>query len=184
MTTYKSHYACFECRKTFKRKLLKDVDRDAAYSKERENISSKCPECAGLMANMGLDFESPPKKNIKAWTHMKNLYESGVTFHSCGCSGPGYIPKDKEELTNFLNKKKDQFIEQRKYWLTRIAPETRKDRHEEWNAKSQHLYRIPHNLITGTKKNRAIDTETAINYWNGRIEQVELRINKLNLVSK
>lgn len=49
MMVYKGHYACFNCQKTFKRRHLKDVDRDAQTS-----VDAKCPECGNLMANMGL----------------------------------------------------------------------------------------------------------------------------------
>ncbi len=90
MTTYKPHYACFECRKTFKRRLEKDIYD--GFNKSKEQNPAKCPECSELMANMGLDFESPKKKDIKSWEHIATLYEVGITFHSCGCSGPGYIP--------------------------------------------------------------------------------------------
>ncbi len=48
---YKPHYACFKCRKTFKRKHLFDVDRD-----NEKSVDAKCPQCQSLMANMGLDF--------------------------------------------------------------------------------------------------------------------------------
>jgi len=107
INTYKPHYACFKCRKTFKRRLLTDIDRD---SREFEKQSYKCPECNGMTANMGLDFESPKRSDLKAWNHMKELYEAGITFHSCGCSGPGYIPKDKNKLIDFLSEKKKSIL--------------------------------------------------------------------------
>ncbi len=64
MVAYKPHYACFNCRKTFKRKLINDIKRGAESVQE-----AKCPECEGLMANMGLDFESPKKDDLKKWEH-------------------------------------------------------------------------------------------------------------------
>ena len=76
----KPHYACFECRKTFKRKLMWDIKRT-----HEDSIEAKCPECGTLMANMGLDFESPKKNNINEWNHLRSLYSVGITFHSCGC---------------------------------------------------------------------------------------------------
>ncbi|WP_276967334.1 hypothetical protein [Chryseobacterium sp.] len=60
MMVYKGHYACFNCQKTFKRRHLKNVDRDVQTS-----VEAKCPECGNLMANMGLDFKSPPKNDDK-----------------------------------------------------------------------------------------------------------------------
>lgn len=77
MTTYKLHYACFNCRKTFKRKLMWDINRDNKDVRE-----AKCPQCGDLMANMELDFESPKKDNIKEWNHIKELYSVGITFYS------------------------------------------------------------------------------------------------------
>lgn len=91
---YKPHYACFKCRKTYKRRLLVDISENSnAISSE-----AKCPQCKTLMADMGLDFKSPKKDNIKSWDHVSLLFEIGITFHSCGCSGPDYIPKNKETL--------------------------------------------------------------------------------------
>ena len=63
MTRYKPHYACFNCRKTFKRRLLSDLEsKDDFQLKE-----AKWPDCGQLMANMGKDFEAPKKSAIKAW---------------------------------------------------------------------------------------------------------------------
>ncbi|CAM1344498.1 hypothetical protein [Tenacibaculum amylolyticum] len=91
------------------------VDIDNNF-KDWEKQSYKCPDCDGMTANMGLDFESPKKSDLKAWNHLKELYEAGVTFHSCGCSGPGYIPKDKNTLIDFLTKKKETYIENLRFW--------------------------------------------------------------------
>lgn len=68
--TYKPHFACFKCRKSFKRRLLKDISDDD----KQKSVPAKCPECGELMADMGLDFKAPSKTNIKAWEHLTNLY--------------------------------------------------------------------------------------------------------------
>lgn len=109
MSTYKEHYACFDCRKTFKRRLLWDVNRDKVINNEEER-PSKCPECGQLMANMGKDFESPKKQDLITWSHIKSLYQVGITFHSCGCVGPGYIPRDKMALTKLLQERRLSYI--------------------------------------------------------------------------
>lgn len=75
MTTYKSHYACFSCRKAFKRRLMKAIDRD-----NKEEKKALCPQCNNLMASMGLDFEAPPNRAIKKWEHMKTLFRVGIPF--------------------------------------------------------------------------------------------------------
>ena len=97
MTSYKPHYACFNCRKTFKRRLFGDIKKGLSVS------DAKCPECGELTAHMGLDFESPKKDDLKKWEHLKSLYSVGITFHSCGCSGPGYIPNSKEKLIEYFD---------------------------------------------------------------------------------
>ncbi|WP_282628420.1 hypothetical protein [Empedobacter sedimenti] len=106
--TYKAHYACFKCQKTFKRKRLQDLDENAT-----ENIifEAKCPQCSSLMADMGLDFEAPKKTNHKAWKNLENLYEVGITFHNCGCGGNGYVPKNKAELLAYLEKSRASYYQ-------------------------------------------------------------------------
>ncbi len=103
--SYKSHYACFTCRKGFKRKNLRDITED-------KNIKSKpfnCPECNSLMANVGLDCEVPKKKELKKWKVLESLFEIGIAYHSCGCGGPGYIPKELDEFKSYLIKMKSTY---------------------------------------------------------------------------
>ena len=95
--TYKSHFACFSCRKTFKQAheadLVKKTDREF-----------KCPECGGFMADLGLDFRSPRKTAVKEWKIIEGLYTIGTSFYSCGCNGPGYIPSHPRDYETYLNK--------------------------------------------------------------------------------
>ena len=176
INTYKPHYACFECRKTFKRRLLKDIDRD---SKEFEKQSYKCPECGGITANMGFDFESPKKPDTKAWNHMESLYETGITFHSCGCTGPGYIPRDKNKLIEFLNEKKVIYVENLRFWTTRLKPENESEKSKDWDENSHFLFSLPREFTTGTKKKRHTDLKKAVEYWTDRINDIESKIIKI-----
>src|SRR5579871_6499763 len=96
--TYKPHYACFRCRKTFKRPLKREVDPSG---RERP---AKCPDCGLLAADMGLDFEAPRRDDTKAWSLAESFWEIGLTFHSCGCGGPGYRPRTERDYTAFLRK--------------------------------------------------------------------------------
>ncbi|MCA9557527.1 MAG: hypothetical protein KC583_03080 [Myxococcales bacterium] len=89
---YKPHLACFACRKSFKRRLLTDVEGGGP------DRPARCPQCGGPMANMGLDFAPPKQRDVKAWQVVESLFEAGQTFHSCGCSGPGYRPRDRAAL--------------------------------------------------------------------------------------
>ena len=137
MTSYKSHYACFDCRKTFKRKLLSDIQEDSSV----EESPAKCPECTGPMADMGLDFESPKKKDVKTWNKMAALYSVGITFHSCGCSGPGYIPRDKDSLIEHLNRVKVNYLQHQHFWARRkIDPTDQSDIARDQHENSTKLY--------------------------------------------
>jgi hypothetical protein len=128
--TYKSHFACFRCRKTFKQvpftDLLKKTGKSDFYEKlinksmnkwsdkERalyEELNNnfvcreiKCPECGGHMADLGLDFKSPRKTAVKEWKIIEGLYTIGMSFYSCGCNGPGYIPRHPRDYEAYLNK--------------------------------------------------------------------------------
>lgn len=45
-------FACFDCRRT---------------ARAPHGATRKCPECRGEMIEMPLDFETPPRKDKKAW---------------------------------------------------------------------------------------------------------------------
>ncbi|MEX0313788.1 MAG: hypothetical protein AB3N18_06390 [Allomuricauda sp.] len=150
--------------------MLIDIDRNACYSGIVEHVPSKCPECGNLMANMGLDFESPKKSDSKAWSHMQNLYESGITYHSCGCSGPGYIPKDKEKIVAFLNERKSEYIEHRRFWSNRIQTQNESKKNKDWSKNSRFLFALPKNKVNNVE---------AVKYWAEKIHELENRLEKL-----
>lgn len=93
---YKPHFACFACRKGWKRRRRDDVDPDG------DEHPARCPECGAPMAEMGLDFQAPPHDKVRAWRVLETLWEVGETFHSCGCGGPGYRPRDPAALRVYL----------------------------------------------------------------------------------
>ena len=95
--TYKPHYACFSCRKAFKRRLRADIKRPG-----NTEHPARCPQCALLMASMGLDFKPPKLDDLAGWELAAKLWEVGLTFHSCGCSGPGYRPRERRAYREFL----------------------------------------------------------------------------------
>lgn len=86
------HYACFTCRKSFKRPLgvatvnhymtaeqqgaaIRDAwEKDAAAER-------KCPDCGGKTFKMGLDFKAPKKGDSKAWGEVEKFILSGKTFY-------------------------------------------------------------------------------------------------------
>jgi len=72
----------------------------------------KCPECGGLMADLGLDFKPPKQSDTRAWTAIAGVYRAGHEWRTCGCNGPGWIPKSKFDLQQYLTKRKEHFKEQ------------------------------------------------------------------------
>lgn len=162
---YKEHYACFDCRKTFKRKLLHDVDRDR---KVEESTPAKCPECGALMAAMGKDFKSPKKDDLEAWLHLKDLYTVGITFHSCGCSGPGYIPRSAEELQKHLHERLADYRKSLRYWMELRAEEFRQTvKGTEKDFKEFAL--IPRDV----REKDFVKKQPAIDYWTQKLKALE-----------
>lgn len=123
-TNYSSHFACFDCRKAFKktsiadwtrRKGLDDAFRRFQMTRGREHLTkleaqlgttlqgifdayladvSKCPQCDRRMAAMGLDFRAPKMNDVEAWEIVQALYDHGFAFQGCGCD-VGYAPPEK-----------------------------------------------------------------------------------------
>ena len=96
LKVYKPHYACFACRKMYRRRLKQDVDPAGP------DRAPCCPQCRGPVADMGLDFAPPPSGDVKAWRVLEELYEVGETFHSCGCGGIGWRPRRPSERREFF----------------------------------------------------------------------------------
>lgn len=129
---YKSHFACFECKKAFKKTPVEDYVKhkgiDASYDKicrvfatsKRQKVESElgityqqiqdmyyedlcvCPECGGKMALMGLDFRPPKKNDYESWEIIQVLYDHGYSFKGCGCFVGYWPPKKKSEITSWL----------------------------------------------------------------------------------
>jgi len=166
MTSYKPHYACFNCRKTFKRRLKGDIKKG-----EESTYEAKCPECGELMANMGLDFESPKKDDIKKWEHIESLYSVGITFHSCGCSGPGYIPNSKEKLIEYFEKLKEGYFKNLDFWRTRIEPTNNIERDKDWNKNWAKL-----GSIVSKQRKEIVKNQEGIDHWLTKVREIERKI--------
>ncbi len=168
MTSYKPHYACFKCHKTFKRRLFKDI------KKGESGFEAKCPQCAELMADMGLDFESPKKDDLKKWEHIKSLYSVGITFHSCGCSGPGYIPNSKDKLIEYFEDIKETYFKNLDFWRNRIEPSTKKEKEKDSNKNWFELSRVSSNY-----KKEVVKNQEGIDYWLERVRNIEAKISQV-----
>jgi DNA-directed RNA polymerase subunit RPC12/RpoP len=75
---YKPQYACFGCRKAFKRRLHADVDPDGEWRAPR------CPECGGEVVSMGVGFRPPRRQQVGQWRRLAALAAEGATFLCCG----------------------------------------------------------------------------------------------------
>ena len=125
-------------------------------------------------ANMGKDFEAPKKGDVKAWRHLRRLYSVGIAFHSCGCTGPGYIPADRECLIEYLMGIKADYEDHLKFWRERPEPQ---DRREIDRDKTQNWPRI--NSVPPELKDKkgSVRNADAVDYWIGQIREVENRIS-------
>jgi hypothetical protein len=122
---------------------------------------------------MGLDFKSPPKGDAKAWQHLRSLYVVGIAYHSCGCSGPGYIPATTEELVAYLERRLTDYVSELRYWLNRPEPTTKAEFEADKNKNWVHNSRLP---VQG-KKGRPISAE-ALTYWQQRVYELEHNLSK------
>lgn len=109
---YKCHFACFYCRKMFRRAPDADLVRPVAMGEERV---AHCAECGAEMVDLGLDFKAPRQRDREQWEKVELLYRHGYTFHSCGCSGPGPRPNRLKEVPVFLVEQERE----RREWLRR-----------------------------------------------------------------
>jgi hypothetical protein len=66
----------------------------------------KCPECGELMADLGLDFKPPRQRDAKAWATLHGMYRIGHEWHTCGCNGPGWVPKSNSQFHEYLKSRK------------------------------------------------------------------------------
>jgi hypothetical protein len=165
---YKPHYACFDCRKTFKRRHLSDFEE----TKELSLKEAKCPQCGNLVANMGMDFQAPRKDDIKAWKHIQQLYSVGIAFHSCGCSGPGYIPNDRQALITYLEGIKKGYNKQLEFWTQYKVPANQKEADRNKNKNPEYIERVP-------LSKKRLGREEEINFWISMIKEVEDQLKTL-----
>lgn len=102
---YRDHFACFNCRKSFKYWQWKECDESTFQSKQRlEHVPRKivCPDCSKPMIDMGLDFKSPRKTDLEAWKILELLAKNGFTFNGCGCFVGFKPPRSLQEVPHWL----------------------------------------------------------------------------------
>jgi hypothetical protein len=82
---YQEHWACFHCRKMFKRpswQTLRQQARDAhkTYPDYLKHGKAKCPDCSQAMQNMGKGFRPPKQKDVRQWKSLQKIASTGARF--------------------------------------------------------------------------------------------------------
>lgn len=168
---YKSHFACFRCRKAFKQPPIedylssrgrgyvyerlrqgRDVSKHALQIRELElgrclsdlkeeyrNATHRCAECADEMIDMGLDFKPPRQSDLKAWSILEAMFCAGHAFQTCGCDGPGRIPKSTNDYREYLAARKKEYEEhlERVQKSATALPEARQKAAKHWASRIQ-----------------------------------------------
>lgn len=147
-----------------------DINRD-----DKREVEAKCPQCGNLMADMGKDFEAPKMDDVKSWVHIQRLYSVGITYHSCGCTGPGYIPRTKDAIISYFREHITEAQQHLDFWRLRTEPTDTRELDREKSKSSEFIYGIPSELRT---KRGEVKSEDAINFWISRIRQLEGKIEK------
>jgi hypothetical protein len=84
-------YACFECRKSYKRAQF-SASNDSFMTSEQGNAQQaeaealnnrecKCPDCGGATHFMGTDFKAPKKTDKGAWLKVQKFIGSGKVYY-------------------------------------------------------------------------------------------------------
>lgn len=85
----KTHYACLPCQFT-------------AKHPGRNDPAPACPRCGQHMVDVGRDFKAPRRANAGQWRKVRMLTAAGISFDSCGCTGPGPRPRTLAEAKTQL----------------------------------------------------------------------------------
>lgn len=72
---YKSLYLCLVCEIAFKGRNVRE-----------------CHACKGEVVEVGPDYRAP-RKGDAGWKITRRLIAEGHRFWTCGCTGPGHLPK-------------------------------------------------------------------------------------------
>jgi DNA-directed RNA polymerase subunit RPC12/RpoP len=85
-------YACFACRKSFKRpqfaasigRFMTSAQIEGQVREVEEFEQSreyKCPECGGPVYFMGKDFKAPRKSDARGWRQVQAFIGSGKVYY-------------------------------------------------------------------------------------------------------
>lgn len=88
-----AQFACFQCRKIFKRKVPFD------WKKLEEK---RCSQCQAVVWFTGTAFKAPRQEDSKQWQKAELLIKNGILFHP----NYGYRPRVLREVAPFLKRKR------------------------------------------------------------------------------
>lgn len=135
------------------KKMLKLREQELGYrlsdlEEEYRNATRKCPECSSEMIDMGLDFKPPKQSDAKAWKTLQGMFRVGHAFHTCGCDGPGWIPKSTSDYRNYLDSTKKDYEEQLKrvQGSSTLSSEGKKEAAEFWASRIEAIDREQMNV--------------------------------------
>jgi hypothetical protein len=95
---YLSHFACFDCRKSFKQDPLD------------ESLSHTCPDCTEALHDMGRNFRPPKKTDKKSWEVARRLYDAGFRFFGSGSHTDPDLPTSLREVDQFILDNPDHYL--------------------------------------------------------------------------
>ena len=131
---YKQLQHLWSSQKALQRREQELGHRLAELEEEYRSATHKCPECGDEMIDMGLDFKPPMQSDAKAWKTLQGMYRVGHAFHTCGCYGPGWIPKSTSDYRHYLASAKKDYEGQleRVQKSDTLSPEAKKEAGDFW----------------------------------------------------
>lgn len=81
-------FACFDCRKSFKKAITYEAP--------------VCPQCGASLKDMGRTFKTPKMSDVEQWAKVQRLWEAGFRFTGNGSHGGPPFPKHLNEVDEFI----------------------------------------------------------------------------------
>ncbi|RTQ45648.1 hypothetical protein EJV47_24475 [Hymenobacter gummosus] len=101
---YKATYACFQCRKGFKRRNAEDLLPEHRHPE----TPARCPGCGGPTRNLGRDLKLPKQAQTEQWAAIEYLANNRFNFFSCGCDGIGVVPQSLAEAQQLVEARRQK----------------------------------------------------------------------------
>ncbi|MES2923857.1 MAG: hypothetical protein V4819_20045 [Verrucomicrobiota bacterium] len=110
---YLVQYACFVCRKSFKRAV--------------QQQSATCPNCGAIAYMMGRNFKAPNVSDDQQWKKVEILYQGGVRFWGTQSYEKGKFPDTIDEAKAFLERNKATIQAQWDRYRSFLAEDAKRD---------------------------------------------------------